>query len=345
MQDPITYPPYGRMVSEWEKPIGAPGEGPAPPDWRSGVVWRDWREGMSDLLGETLWPRYDARNKAWRGAAQAWMHETTLADFSIFPDLLALMSKDEQLPDGTRIPQLKLFRLEDEADAKDDNGKIVLDRSIDASLRLYLAGQLTKDEIDELAGLYIPEGVGRKAGNVDLEIKRDMQRPRPYQIAFLLDRHDFAHRQAKSAVTPSMISGHCVEAMMAGMNLFYRLNAKSPRPGGAVLDALARHTIDVGDRRVFGGVHYPSDNLSSWLTGLLMCPRVFADANGGRWIWRAIQRHSRVYAAISEAAPLWEPYRRTLDLLDFIAGQKQPTIADAKLFVQKWGKPQLSLAS
>lgn len=345
MQDSITYPPYGRMVSEWEKLIGAPGEGPAPPDWRPGVSWRDWREDMSDLLGETIWPRYDARKKIWKGAAEAWMHETTLADFAIFPDLLAKMAEDEALPDGTKMAQLKLFRLEDEADAKNDNGEVVLDRSIDATLRLYLAGQLTKAEIDELAKDYIPEGVGRKAGNVDLEIKRDMQRPRPYQIAILLDQHAFSHRHAKSAVTPSMISGHCVEALMAGMAVFYRLNGKLPRPAGAVLDALARHTIDVGDRRVFAGVHYPSDNLSSWLTGLLMCPRVFPDANGGKWIWRAIQRHSRVYAAISEAAPLWEPYRRALDLIDFVAGQKQPTIAEALKFARKWDKLPRALAS
>lgn len=342
MPSPIAYPPYGRMVVEWEDYIS---KGTAPSDWKSIVEWKVWREGMSDLLGETLWPRYDAKGKTWKGAARAWMHDITLTDFSLFPSLMALMSQNEELPDKTSIPQIQLFQLEDEADAKDDNGRIVLDRSIDASLRLYMADLLPKEALDTLAAAYLTEGVGPKAGNVDLEIKRDMQRPRAYQIAFLLDKDDFSHHHAKSAVTPAMISGHCVEAMMGGMAMFERLNGESPRPSDEVLTALARHTIDVGDRRVFAGVHYPSDNLSSWLTGVLMRPHVCSDPNSAKWIWRAIKAHSRVYAAICKAASLSEPYRRVLDLLDYLVELENPTIAEAKAFARQWGKPQLALAS
>lgn len=338
MSPPIIYPPYGRMILEWETYLGEPGKEPAPTDWSGQVVWAQWRDGVSNLLAQTLWPRWEPKT-GWVGAAASGMHALTLADFELFPNLRSQMKRDEVLPGGVRIAQTKLFQLEDEADAKDPaTGEVKVDRSLDASLRLYLSKVVDSPTLEAIVGGYLP-GLGYKSGNVDLEVKRDMQRPRPYQIAFLLGNGDFTHNHAKSAVTPSMISGHCVEAMMGGVATWYALET-----GGllavhpALGEALARHTVDAGDRRVFGGVHYPSDNISSWLTGLLMSPQVCPDGRGGAWLWDSIQRHSRVYKALAtHARTPGSPYAQPMALLAHLGALAEPTLADAASFIK--GQP------
>jgi len=320
------------MIVEWESLIGPPETGgPAPDAWDpKGTPWRAWREGISDLLSHVLWPRY-VKGAGWVGPADKFKHDLTLADFDLFQILRPLLGGDETLPNGKTVPQRKLFVLEDEADAKDDSGAIVLNRSIDASLRLYLADVLEPSAIEAVLSDYLP-GLGRTAGNVDLEVKRDMQRPRAYQMAFLLGRDEFTHNHAKSAVTPAMISGHCVEAMMGGVTAWYALERMSPDNKARGQEALARHTVDVGDRRVFGGVHYPSDNISSWLTGLLMCTHVCPDDTGRDWLWQAITRHSRVYSEIAKRAK-GSPYELSMDLLEHLANLPRPTVGDAMKFV------------
>ncbi len=336
MSPPIAYPPYGRMILEWETYLGEPGKEPAPTDWSGQIAWAQWRDGVSTLLAQTLWPRWEPKT-GWVGAAAADMHALTLADFELFHSLRPQMQGDEVLPGGALIAQIKLFQLEDEADAKDPaTDEVKVDRSLDASLRLYLAGVVDQATLNTIVEGYLT-GLGRKSGNVDLEIKRDMQRPRPYQIAFMLGEERFAHNYAKSAVTPSMISGHCVEAMMGGVAAWYALETGGLLAAHPTLgEALARHTVDAGDRRVFGGVHYPSDNISSWLTGLLMSPQVCPDGRGGAWLWDSIQRHSRVYKALAtQARTPGSPYAPPMALLAHLGALAEPTLADAAQFVKE----------
>ena len=60
-----------------------------------------------------------------------------------------------------------------------------------------------------------------------------------------------------------------------------------------------RLITDVGDRRVYAGVHYPSDNLASWLV-LTRLLEYYADTTQLRPIfWKALQR-SEVFHAISK---------------------------------------------
>lgn len=96
-----------------------------------------------------------------------------------------------------------------------------------------------------------------------------------------------------------MISGHCFEAAMGGLSAFHR--AQDLGCGSRVLDTLAQHAIDVGDRRVLAGVHYPSDNISSWIVALLIAPKACRDDQAAGWLWRAISERSVVYKAIKDA--------------------------------------------
>ena len=44
MKQPLkTFPPYGRMVAEFEERLGSGGP---PDDWRSGVNWTSWRDSL-----------------------------------------------------------------------------------------------------------------------------------------------------------------------------------------------------------------------------------------------------------------------------------------------------------
>ena len=154
-----------------------------------------------------------------------------------------------------------------------------------------------------------------------------MQRPRAYQISILLGYDWFTHQHAKSAVTPSMISGHCIEAMMGGIAAFYR--AREIGTPSAALAALAQHTVDAGDRRVLAGVHYPSDNISSWLTGLLLCPHVCSNNDGASWMWQSITTKSMIYAEIKRAVEedAGSPYHHSFDVLAYVGEQ---TVVDTK---------------
>ncbi|CAN7189191.1 hypothetical protein LJR225_000521 [Phenylobacterium sp. LjRoot225] len=327
------YPPYGRMIFEWESGLGFPNEGSPPNHWNKGKPddWTSWLNGVADLLGEILWPRWIPGQK-WQGSATAIMHDLTLADFELLKSLRSVFDADAQLPGGALIAQRRLFRCEDEEDAKDPfrtagDETVRLDMSVDVTLNKYLEAVLDDTRRSAFVKAYI-DGLWNKSGNVDLELKPLMQRPRAYQMAFILNQEQFSNRQAKSALTPSMISGHCLEMCLGGVDGFYR--AKAAAFPQAAIDALAQHTIDVGDRRVFGGVHYPSDNLSSWISSLLLCPNVCDDDEGAQWLWAAIETRSAVYARVRQAVEegVW-PYQRSFDLLREIGARKVVTVEQA----------------
>ena len=304
-----SYPPYGRMIKEWEDDI----DGKPPGDWQNKVGWSIWRDSMSTLLSHVLWPRYDKPTKSWIGSATKSMHQLTLADFELLKVLRPRLS-DSAGPPVAQMSKKDLFILED-IKRDPQTGLRLSDRGPDLSLRKYLETVLEPAKVDDLVGGFL-DGVNAKAGNVDLEMKLDMQRPRAYQMALLLDQDWFTHQDARTAVTPSMISGHCVETLMGGVATYYR--AEQLGVSKTALESLAQHTVDVGDRRVLAGVHYPSDNISSWLTGLMLCAQVCPDSGGREWAWTAITGHSEIYKAIVGASAKGAPYEIPLELLALV---------------------------
>ncbi len=318
-------PPYGRMIEEWESQIE--GDGSAPKAWHSDIKWIEWRDSVIKLLGIVLWPTYDQATHKWVGPAQKFMWDLTRVDFELLRDLRPTLKGPLELA-NEKTTHYEMFRLEDEEDAEDKVTGQRVDRSVDVTLRRYLTSLADKRRVDDLVGGYVL-GLHSKSGNVDLEMKRFFQRPRAYQMAVLMGETWFTHQHAKSAVTPAMISGHCFEMAMGGIAAFYR--AREIGCSSAAIDALARHTIDVGDRRVLAGVHYPSDNISSWITALLIAPLVCSNQDGATWLWKAVQKHSSVYAAIKlkvEADPTGV-YKKSFDLMQGIGRDSAFTIADA----------------
>ena len=66
---------------------------------------------------------------------------------------------------------------------------------------------------------------------------------------------------------------------------------------------MKQYMVDIGDRRVFAGVHYPSDNLASWFCALRLCDHFFSTAgqDAKTLMWEAISQHSAVYKAMASA--------------------------------------------
>jgi hypothetical protein len=109
--------------------------------------------------------------------------------------------------------------------------------------------------------------LGNYLGTVHLTIKRAFQRPRPHQAAaYLLQKHeakDYQFEGARSAWTPSFLSGHALENGLSFLGIQQAFLMKSACT--TIIRTCQYMITDVGDRRVFAGVHYPSDSLASWL--------------------------------------------------------------------------------
>jgi hypothetical protein len=340
----FAFPPYGRMVTEFEERIG---QGDAPDDWNAAENWLTWRGKMLEIVTTLLWPVYDYGSLTWQGAAAGRMPGLTEADFHLMEGLRPYLKLN--VPNLAK-PALhfEMFQLEDHAEDKLDR-EAGVDRGVDRTLRAYLEGRADQLTIDTLAH-WIESGMLRKAGSLPVQLKRDLQRPRAYQISDALGKTWFTHHQAPSSVTPSMISGHAFKGCTMGVASFYHATAlASPAP---VFDALARIAVDFGDRRVFAGVHYPSDNLASWIAAMLICKHVCADGGrlGREFLWRALSTKSVVFGAIAQAvahdrAP---DHKAAFALLSALGADPDMDIDDAVAWAKSHAKPSsqpLSLAA
>lgn len=312
-------PPYGLIPIGWLDPNEA--EKPPKP-WVGKVDYVSWLEAVSNLIGEILWPRYDAARSAWVGAARARMEQLTATDFRLFAELRPDFKKP--VWDNRTETHETFFLFEDTEDYFTDNGRLAQDRSFDRTLREYFKNLRFDPMLQPIADRYDRIFFKYEEG-VDLHLKRRLQRPRPHQVAFMLGVTDFNYERAGTATSPSMISGHSYESLIGGIGNY--LDARTKGAEAVILDTIAQHAVDIGDRRVLAGVHYPSDNLSSWITVLSICPFLFPDSDARDWAWQAISGHSLVYRTIEQALhdapceayrPAWEMLHRlgTCDLDD-----------------------------
>ena len=84
-----------------------------------------------------------------------------------------------------------------------------------------------------------------------------------------------------------------------------KLLSQGVAPNKIRLKDYGQYAVDFGDRRVFAGVHYPSDNLASWVAVLRLIPWVFSQ-NGGflvDFIRTAIIEQSAVYRLMQDTFP------------------------------------------
>lgn len=342
MSKSLTFPPYGRMVAEFEERLG---QGTAPDDWYSGENWLTWRGKLLEIITTLLWPTYDFETLTWQGGATGRMPDLTETDFHLLEGLRPYLRLN--VPNLAKpISHFEMFELEDHAENKLER-EAGVDRGVDLTLRSYLEGRASKLTIDTLAH-WIESGMLRKAGSLAMQLKRVLQRPRAYQVSDSLGKTWFTHHQALSSPSASMISGHAFKGCTMGVASFYHATALGCGP--QVFDALAQIAVDFGDRRVFAGVHYPSDNMGSWISAMLICKHACADGGGlGReFLWQAISERSAVYAAVAQAIADGQAvgHEAAFALLNELGAEPGMDIDEALAWAKAHAKPvSLTLAA
>jgi hypothetical protein len=287
----------------------------------------EWTALVAKLVAEIaafLWPRFDRARQVWVGASGPKALELTMADLvlndKLRPTLLAeaAVRDDKAAPVSLGAVHRALFELEDYGGP----GSLLFP-SLDSYLRkapesLILA--VKKSASGRLGGF----------GPAPLRFKEYLQRPRPYQMAFMLGRTDFDNEWAKSGVTPAMISGHSIQGLVGFCGAYMDKRRELEDLAGGVA-AMQQMSVDFGDRRVFAGVHYPSDNVGSWYVALRLCSYLYGDGKAGQvaktFMWEAISKRSAVYAAMKDAVALdaRSPFAPLLTELQHQAGLVVPS--------------------
>jgi hypothetical protein len=312
-------PPYGPLSIRYRQALDDDGLA-IPPDWEprdAGAAipseerrkaWDAWLTRMIEMLDGTLWPALSRDTAETRRERAERRMTLTDRDLRIMTQLADNMRVCAVFPTG-----IDEGRHDDLFAQEDRFGKPIEAGDMADTLRFYapfLASSLGAQFVDAMA-----TGRERKLGTLTLRLKAEFDRPRAYQTAALFGlAGSFHHQLAVTGCTPAFISGHCVQALMSSAYFDERLSATGVFVSDTISRSLQQHAADVGDRRVFAGVHYPSDSLGSWLVALCLTPYVFpaasvasaqafvAGAVGRSAVYRALtQSQEGVYAAALQA--------------------------------------------
>jgi len=256
-------------------------------------------------MRDTVWPIWDEDYLRWHGRARAHMLALTLADLDILlklrtgPGTLALNTVPDAKPRAINCPLHFAFFKEE------DPGKIfqsyaLYDRTLDTKLPQVFADAFFA-------------GLTAKCSSAQLQYKTRFQRPHPYQMALLLRKPEFNLEEAVSSMTPSMISGHSIQGMIGVGAVMERILESDTSFCDDSWQALRQYAVDIGDRRVMAGVHYPSDNLGSWIVLMRLANRIFRVGRVKQILWQAIEEQSLIYRLVL-SSPAGE-YAPALDLL------------------------------
>lgn len=284
-----TYPAYGYMNREWMFDVETrrvpstfmvgdrPGTAPE---------WKAFLDVETIELARMLWPRFDGASSTWQGASVAWMDALTRADLRLMDTLADELPRAPSVGDtAVKATHQALFEVDD----------VSPPGALYPSLDVYLP-DLPADLLLTLKAAIKKMSV--EFGPAPLRYKEYMQRPRPYQVAHALGT-PFRYEFARSAVSPALPSGHCLQGLVRHAAAFVANPYLIVRHPGA-MDALAQHAVDYGDRRVYAGVHYPSDNIASWFLALRLCGVLYGYLGQAAktFMWKAIQQ-SKVFTALT----------------------------------------------
>jgi hypothetical protein len=311
---PLPLPPYGIMsdglqVRFEEAPDKAPRAFQAKPAWLAAST--DWLTLKSDLIHkikESLWPVWNAETEEWEGASADTMKELTRVDLALCSQLRDSMqilkvppkapNPPSAVPDGLKNHG-DFYRSEDE---KHFLGTIeVYDKDVNKII------DVNKTIKDELIAHYDSSSKDTFS-NVPQQFKAEFQRPRPWQAAYLMKEKPVNPLRAISAGSPAFPAGHPIQALLGIGAVLEKVHANPPTP--KIVEALQQLAVDIGDRRCFAGLHYPSDMIASWIIVMGMAPHLFSPAVTDL-LCDAITNKSIVYAEVSK-----EPaYTKALALL------------------------------
>lgn len=285
-------------------------------DYRS--LLEPWLEDVSNLI----WPSWS--NGAWKGSAASAMEDETRLELQLAVqkyhgggDQLGRLSEVPDIPpakDGKTRDQQWHYNVEDslmvhpvftEENLKESakgSFEFKVSRGFNANFLLY---DPTFDN-ERFSQLFLGE-LGNLVPSI-FDIKAHFQRPRPWTAAVGLNVVGFrwvtAYWQTHTGLHPSLISGHCIQGILGACSVFDSLISQSEPISDVRKRAIQKYMVDWGDRRVFAGVHYMTDNISSWTLARKLIPHLFRNGSAIEALAvDAITRHSEVFKDIVENFP------------------------------------------
>jgi hypothetical protein len=300
-----------------------------PPDWlkSSGLSlearrlnFEDWENSTLALINDVLWPRYDRDRQVWVGRSTRFMHALTIADLSLMLDMQhprSGVTHFTQLPDSPRrtLDIRAHQRLFDDEDGPEIFGSFP---NYDRDAVNGPLGHSVEEVAAEMKVLGF-EADFTKQDPINFRFKNHLQRPRPMQMALRFKFFDFEYLDAATSITPSMCSGHCLQGVLDGGSVLERLLVDGGPLSVPQLEAFGQWAVDIGDRRVMAGIHYPSDNLCSWLLFLLAADSLYERPEEvKKIIGHAIRTRSFIYRELHRWKKIKKGmvYARALNELD-----------------------------
>jgi hypothetical protein len=291
----FNFPPYGRFSRLYQD--GVKPKALAPTCWRPTLPVREreksyleWRQDTVALINQALWPMWDATAGTWLRGDSSKMMALTLADFELFSVLenAAVFDLQPESPVcAASIPSHRAFFLDEDSPRFGERYNFY-----DTTLPTRPLANLIPD---------LQFALKNMAGSVSIQIKQLLQRPRAYQVAEMLGR-EHKYEYAATSMTSSMSSGHCFEGCLIAAGICEKWLSCDYSPTELQLRALGQFGVDVGDRRVFAGVHYPSDNLASWIMDLRLVNEVCPDKRVGHFLANAIVNQSYIFKLLVTSA-------------------------------------------
>ncbi len=322
-------PPYG-VVDNSIKPRKNQG----PMDHWNGTP-AEYHSLVDSLLVEisnSIWPIYNVAESKWEGDAKTFMMEATRFEIQLMMrcfQVNEILEKQPNyvgiIPDNYKRNHRWHFSIED--NLRKSAGTLPVSHHVASTPPedSYADWQSAYSLIDEIGShqgqigmnyicydpdsnpLRVSESFYNALANKTrglYDFKERLQRPRPYQAALLVGEPDFEHEVARYGIHkgahPSCISGHCYQGILIACAALEDWISEGSDSELRV-QRLAQFAVDFGDRRVFAGVHYPTDNIASWIVCLGFIPRIFKDpVRISKFVADAIRDNSEVYKIVTQ---------------------------------------------
>lgn len=302
--------PFGNL-SIWQRPRGQLNPFRKPTAFRgTDAEYRDIVQGWIDEVKENLWPLYE--NDNWAGGAASFHEEGAKQEVQIcFDEFQAnenVLEKNPEFSSARQFAHRFHYRIEDGL-VFDEHEKLYPADARGFGYRVSRAGGSNflayRPDIDiaDFEKQFFGDPEPRQTEI--FSIKNLFQRPRPWSIATTMGLSDFIWDRADglrhTGVHPAFPSGHCYQGIVHSGHVLQKW--RDAADDGAVptddFFALQQYAVDFGDRRVFAGVHYPTDNISSWILALKLQKHMFDDADEiEKFAIEAIRDRSAVYNLI-----------------------------------------------
>jgi PAP2 superfamily len=282
----LSQPPFGLMAfrSEgiWKTILGEMARS-------NPVTYQTHLCDSENAIAKYLWPRWDFQRKTWKDDPS-----NKLASALVDVELVLISNLQRQLNepafrnDGTLNDALFLIE-----DGWIGTGGGASRSNALGALGSYKVLKQNKEFAYHLGTMTV--GGALLIENFIMYLKGQFRRSRPAHAALMAGK-SLTIQYAQTSITPAIVSGHALQAIMRVTNAY--LQSRDYLSKGEVEDAKA-FAVGAGDRRVYAGVHFPSDSFGSWIAAAHLADYYWPnDAKDARkFIYEAIENNSPVYQA------------------------------------------------